>query len=295
MASDAQIAANRRNAENSTGPRTPEGKEQSRRNALRHGLAAEHVLLVDEDPDDFRRFNEAMRAALAPEGEAEDVLADRIVLGNWRLRRVWRTEAAAINEEAIRIAHEHAREEMREHVLAELRENPPEPPKDLKPWESPPTLASIAYQVVSNLTNAQIEEAVTLASAASGAEVLGYFRTATRCQIGAKLCQIARAATHPRARTPPGPPPRGGCARARSCDAADATAAPRKSQIRGTNPICGPAAAASGRAKHDRASVTPHPNPPPRGGRGFCGKFNCCRNEFPPPSRGRAGWGVRAR
>ena len=161
MASDAQIAANRRNAENSTGPRTPEGKEQSRRNALRHGLAAEHILLVDEDPEDFRRFNEAMRQALAPDGEAEDVLADRIVLGNWRLRRVWRTEAAAINEEAIRNAHEHAREEMREHVLAELRENPPEPPKDRKPWESPPTLASIAYDVVRNLSNAQIEEAVT--------------------------------------------------------------------------------------------------------------------------------------
>ena len=43
MPSDAQIEANRRNARNSTGPRTEAGKERSRRNALRHGLAAEHI------------------------------------------------------------------------------------------------------------------------------------------------------------------------------------------------------------------------------------------------------------
>lgn len=38
--SEARIAANRRNATRSTGPRTPEGKLQARRNALRHGLAS---------------------------------------------------------------------------------------------------------------------------------------------------------------------------------------------------------------------------------------------------------------
>jgi hypothetical protein len=40
MASDKQIAANRRNATKSTGPRTQEGKARSRLNALRHGLAS---------------------------------------------------------------------------------------------------------------------------------------------------------------------------------------------------------------------------------------------------------------
>src|SRR5262245_13693746 len=40
MASERQIAANRRNAARSTGPRTASGKVRSSKNALRHGFAA---------------------------------------------------------------------------------------------------------------------------------------------------------------------------------------------------------------------------------------------------------------
>jgi hypothetical protein len=39
MSSAAKIAANRRNAQKSTGPRSVAGKARSRRNAFRHGLA----------------------------------------------------------------------------------------------------------------------------------------------------------------------------------------------------------------------------------------------------------------
>ncbi len=37
MSTDKQVAANRRNAQLSTGPKTPEGKETSKWNTLRHG------------------------------------------------------------------------------------------------------------------------------------------------------------------------------------------------------------------------------------------------------------------
>ena len=39
LVSSRKIAANRRNAWHSTGPRTAKGKDRSRQNALRHGLA----------------------------------------------------------------------------------------------------------------------------------------------------------------------------------------------------------------------------------------------------------------
>jgi hypothetical protein len=56
MASTKQIAANRRNARKSTGPRTREGELQSRQNTVRHGLTAETVIAVLEDSEDYQRF-----------------------------------------------------------------------------------------------------------------------------------------------------------------------------------------------------------------------------------------------
>ena len=66
MASDKQIAANRRNAQKSTGPKTPQGKLKSRCNALRHGLTAETVIDVFENAEDYHSFEEAILAHYAP-------------------------------------------------------------------------------------------------------------------------------------------------------------------------------------------------------------------------------------
>ena len=48
MASPAQLAANRRNAQKSTGPRTAEGKKRASLNALKHGMTAKTVVLPHE-------------------------------------------------------------------------------------------------------------------------------------------------------------------------------------------------------------------------------------------------------
>ena len=56
MTSLKQIEANRRNAQNSTGPRTEAGKQRSSRNAVRHGLTAETVIGPLEDAEDYQRL-----------------------------------------------------------------------------------------------------------------------------------------------------------------------------------------------------------------------------------------------
>ena len=96
MVSEAQIAANRRNAAKSTGPKTTEGKAVASRNALRHGLTACQLVLFDEGLADFRRFYTELLAALAPADAFEETLAERVVLGAWRLRRMGRIEAAVL-------------------------------------------------------------------------------------------------------------------------------------------------------------------------------------------------------
>ena len=94
MATKRQIAANRRNARRSTGPRTAAGKAASSANALRHGLAAARaVVLPDEDADAYERLRQGVIADLDPAGALQEALAQRIVVLLWRLDRAARLEA----------------------------------------------------------------------------------------------------------------------------------------------------------------------------------------------------------
>ena len=55
MATEAQIRANQANAALSTGPKTAEGKEQSRRNSLKHGLTGAGVVMPEADAAEVDR------------------------------------------------------------------------------------------------------------------------------------------------------------------------------------------------------------------------------------------------
>jgi hypothetical protein len=92
LTTDAQIAANRRNAESSTGPRTDEGKNVSKHNALKHGFTGSVAVLPTEDPKDYARFRDSLLESLAPVGSLEERLAEEIVEGSWRLRRAAKIE-----------------------------------------------------------------------------------------------------------------------------------------------------------------------------------------------------------
>src|SRR5450830_114211 len=87
MASEKQVSANRRNAAKSTGPMTQGGKQQSRRNAMRHGLTAATVVTAIEDSQEFERFEAAIRADYQPVSAIEHELVARLASLLWRLRR----------------------------------------------------------------------------------------------------------------------------------------------------------------------------------------------------------------
>src|SRR6516162_5515068 len=88
MTSWRQLQANRVNALKSTGPRTEEGKRISRRNAFRHGLAAETVIGGLEDGEDYRGFEAAIIADYHAETAVERELVLRLASLLWRLRRI---------------------------------------------------------------------------------------------------------------------------------------------------------------------------------------------------------------
>lgn len=94
MTSPRQLIANRANAKLSTGPRTPEGKEASRRNAVINGYRASTVLLEGEDEETLKTLRVAVAEELAPEGVVEFELADRFAGLLWRCRRMAVFEAA---------------------------------------------------------------------------------------------------------------------------------------------------------------------------------------------------------
>ena len=97
MATEKQVAANRQNAHNSTGPRTEAGKRRSRRNALRHGLTAETVVELHEDAGAYRALQRAINTDYRPTTNFESELIARLVSLLWRLRRATAIESGLLN------------------------------------------------------------------------------------------------------------------------------------------------------------------------------------------------------
>lgn len=81
MTSPAQIAANRRNARQSTGPRTANGKAKSRLNALRHGLTAENCVLPGESCEAFDHLQARLVAEFTPATALDEILVWRDCCG----------------------------------------------------------------------------------------------------------------------------------------------------------------------------------------------------------------------
>ena len=102
MTSPARIDANRKNARNSTGPRTAAGKEKTRLNGLKHGLRSEEIVLPTESRSAFDSHLAAWMDDWKPPTETRRFLVERAATAAWRLKRCVRNETERLTERAFK-------------------------------------------------------------------------------------------------------------------------------------------------------------------------------------------------
>ena len=105
-ASEAQIRANQANAARSTGPKTDEGKEKSRANALKHGLTGAGVVLPEQDAVEVERKAAAYARELNASDEIGRDLARQAALNMVRMNRAADQQSAALAERVRRVEAE---------------------------------------------------------------------------------------------------------------------------------------------------------------------------------------------
>ena len=88
--SDAQLNANRANAQRSCGPKTEIGRAISSQNRTTHGLARHNgtfVLLSTEDPNGFEALKASLAAEHQPTTETESILINGMAESHWLANR----------------------------------------------------------------------------------------------------------------------------------------------------------------------------------------------------------------
>ena len=109
--SAAKLAANKQNAQHSTGPKDT---TKTRLNSVTHGLAGKSTVIPGESQEEYNQFHEGFLLELAPKSEIERTLADRVIAAAWRLKRFVRMETAFFNK----------------HIEQHLEENPDADPDE---------------------------------------------------------------------------------------------------------------------------------------------------------------------
>jgi hypothetical protein len=97
-ASDRIVQRNRQNARKSTGPKTQKGKEQSRWNAVTHGLCVKNhrVFPFKENQEELRKLYARLVNDRQPVGDLEESCVEQIAMCLWKRKRAWNAENAEI-------------------------------------------------------------------------------------------------------------------------------------------------------------------------------------------------------
>jgi hypothetical protein len=121
MATAAQIEANRRNAQKSTGPKTAQGKARARCNAYKHGLSTRSIMhvLPHEDPAELERRTQEYLGDMQPRNAIERDLVRQAARLSYQIERAERLEAAHL---AARVREATQTEEISARRLEQVRE-----------------------------------------------------------------------------------------------------------------------------------------------------------------------------
>jgi hypothetical protein len=87
----------RANGAKAAGTKSPAGIQKSSINALKHGLTSKAVVLTNESQQHFDELHLTYVHEFEPESGVEMDLIDQMVSAQWRLRRIWRMQTAALD------------------------------------------------------------------------------------------------------------------------------------------------------------------------------------------------------
>src|SRR6185369_3227854 len=91
--SEKRIQAARANGAKSRGPVTKQGKANSSRNSIRHGLLAQSLLVGTECRHNFKALFDMLAQRFQPADGVELAMIEELAASTWRLRRVWAMES----------------------------------------------------------------------------------------------------------------------------------------------------------------------------------------------------------
>src|SRR5271165_652409 len=101
MATANQFAANRTNAQKSTGPKTEEGKAASSKNRLSHGFMSAATVIPDEDPEEFRALLIDFALEFQPETATEQILIEKMATNQWLSLRAFRLQSVVFLHQSL--------------------------------------------------------------------------------------------------------------------------------------------------------------------------------------------------
>ena|SRR3569832_427480 len=84
---------NKLNAQQSTGPRTEQGKQRSRLNAFKHGLSGQYLVLAEHEHEAYHQLSDRMLKDVDVRTEPERQMLTKIIDLNFRLNRISTVES----------------------------------------------------------------------------------------------------------------------------------------------------------------------------------------------------------